>query len=296
MIASGLQRCSSIPPAQAGAQSRFPAIEVLTELPPPLGVPLWQLVRDIQLWNANPADSRESMFAEKSARVWRDSSSSLGVPEDLAAAVDRLGDVLQDPAASAADAHVILTSCMAIAQWAERTFAGATATQFALTGAAVVPRSGAAAVEAASVALRCGRPDLAEVWFLRGIALARRAGEWHAYGSGCIGLGQVFRAQDRMFRARRLFLRAMRTARRHSDRDVGARAARELFEVAMELGDGESARRFGVAAIRWLGSTHPEVASIRRAFAAFRIDHSGAAPAIRLLEKPSIEPSGRGDP
>lgn len=281
MVASGFHGWWCIQPAQAGVRSRFPGIEVLTELPPPLSVLLWQWVHDIQLWAAAPADARETLFAEKAARMWRDSSSSLGVPDDLSAAVDRLVDVSQAP--SAAEAHVILTSCMAIAQWAERTLAGATATQFALTGAAVVPRSGAAAVEAASVALRCGRLDLAEVWFLRGIALARRAGEGQAYGLGCVGLGQVFRAQNKVFRARRFFLTAMRTARRNSDRDVGARAARELFALAVELGDGESARRFGAAAIRWMGSTHPEVASIRRAFAAFRIVHGDAARAVRLL-------------
>ncbi|MET0399010.1 MAG: hypothetical protein ABW277_19615 [Longimicrobiaceae bacterium] len=223
---------------------------MLDELSGPPGFALWQAFRDVQLWSLASPKERSQLFAPGAAAA---RSVSLSDAE-LRAPLGVLLEMVERP--TSIQEEVVAEACAAIARWAEPRGATATALAFAEAAATTCPENAALAQGAGRLARRGAEYGRAESWYLRAAGLGRRSGDWGSYAMGWVGMGRIQLQRGSLPRARRHFLRALRTARRHGLSDAEGRALHFLCVLDTESGDLESAEIWGKEVYRVLGSEH----------------------------------------
>ncbi|HEU0077892.1 MAG TPA: hypothetical protein VFQ76_09615, partial [Longimicrobiaceae bacterium] len=198
-----------IPPLPAHASHSFAGAVVLDELSGPPGFALWQAFRDVQLWSLAPPRERSQLFAPGAAAA---RAVALGDAE-LRAHLRVLLEMVERPTATPEEE--VAGACAAIARWAESRGATATALAFAEAAATACPEDAALAQGAGRLARRSAEHGRAESWYLRAAGLGRRSGDWWSYSMGWVGMGRIQLQKGNLPRARRHFLRTLRSARRH---------------------------------------------------------------------------------
>ena len=122
-------------------------------------------------------------------------------------------------------------------------------------------------------------------WFQRTVALARRRKDWRTYAAAFLELGAWAESESDHARARRMYLRAFRTTRRHRELTTErARAAHALLRLARDAGDTQAATRYARSATFAVMKADPGAATLALALAGFWIDGGRPAPALRLLD------------
>lgn len=225
----GEQRIIPPPPPARGRER-----EILNELPDRGGLVLWQDVRHLRDWAEstdevrgrlfNPA-SRESIAKRREART--------SYPE-LAGALDVFQALKQHPLDI--DPPSVAAACDRIVRWALAHDHTQTAIEWAEIAARVDARDPKLANVAGRVTREANEYDRADVWFRRGIGLAREQGNAVERFWGHVGYGKLCKELGRVKDARKHLDRASRLARKEGPPTLAASAQHDIFALLMVRG------------------------------------------------------------
>ena len=151
---------------------RRPEGGILSELPDSLGLVLWQDLRHLLDWAHTPQPRRAALFHPQSP-AWvlaKRTEARLQAPE-LAAALDQLAVLTRTPLSVSPIA--LADACQEVAAWAEAREHTETAIQYAEAAAVLDPEEPRRANLAGRLNGNASDFPRAEVWFERGIGLAR---------------------------------------------------------------------------------------------------------------------------
>src|SRR5687767_4738145 len=260
-----------VPPALAHAGESLEGVQVLEEVPTPLGLLLWETYRDVVLWSGTAPEERAGLFDAGAHAARLAGLDGAGVPAELAPALRAAAVVLARPAQ--AEEEAVRDACGAAADWAERSGLLATA------AAVAAPAHPGAALRAGSLARRHAENARAETWYRRTIGLGRQAKDWTSYSNAFIGLGNLYRQRGNRPVARRFYIRALRAARRHALRESQACALHGLFTLASDTDWGE-AQELARSAIRAYGPRHARLHIMAHDVGVFWMEHGRFAPAL----------------
>jgi len=270
------------PPAITHGGEAFEGVAVLEELRGPLGVLLWQAVRDVYLWGSLPPEERGELFVPGA------DSSLLGLLREAEVEVQLetplMGLVRLVGAPGSAQPEAVSRACQHIAAWADAEGHSATSIAFAQAAAAALPGDASTAFAVGRTARRRAEYARAETWFRRAIALARQSGDWTSYALAFSGLGNLYVQRGNYPAARRFHVRALRAARRHSLRQIQGSALHDLFVISAAGGSSGEAERMARGAFEAYGAEHPRLSILAHDIAYFWMEQGHFAPALVVFD------------
>jgi tetratricopeptide (TPR) repeat protein len=227
-------------PAPAPLRTPFEGAEILDEIPGTLGLVLWQRLRDVLLWASLPVTSRAALYCESHR------------PEAVPTFMRETGghDALTHPLWTAEalctspeiiGADAVVSACLHICKWATDQGYVATAVHFAEAAYILRPDDSGLAFNAGRACRRRATYERAETWFSRAIYLARAAKDWISYADALLGWGNMEFQRAEFNKARTLYLRAYKTAKKGKVRKLGAASQHNLLLLAIELRDWQAA-------------------------------------------------------
>ena len=270
------------PPAILHGGEPFEGAAVLDEMDGPLGLLLFQVVRDVYLWGATAPEEREALFDpqadETLAAVVRQADADLQLESALLMLVRMVGTP------EGAREEQVALACQHVAHWADVNGYPATAIAFAQGAAVVLPADAAASYAVGRLARRRAEHARAETWYRRAVALGRQSGDWASYSMAFGGLGNLYMQRGNFPQARRFHLRALRSARRHSMRALHGSALHDLFVVAAQTRQPDEAERLAREAFELYGPEHPRLVHLAGDVAYFWMEHGRFAPALTVFQ------------
>jgi hypothetical protein len=126
---------------------------------------------------------------------------------------------------------------------------------------------------------------MAETWLRRTIGLARRSGEWAAYGGALTVLGRLLEGAERLADAHAEYRMAFLLGRRRSLGDIYFRAASALLRIALRTGDHAEAEMYAAIARRPHGRLRPDRGGVLLDVAELELRLGRCAEAAKLLGK-----------
>lgn len=265
-------------------------IPILHELGGELGLLLWRTVRSITLWASTPEEERHALF--RGSEVLGLDATDSSVPEELRLLLTSVSSRLGAPRRRV-DPELLTLDCLHVSAWARRYKAPRTALEFAQAGALTSPDFPEAALQTAACALDVGESERAETWLRRTIAVARRGGDWVAYSSAYILLGNIYREKKRLVSAERYLTLGFRAARRAGVPLARRDGAHGLFRIALVRGDMPTAVHMADIAQRRCVRQHPDATKLLLELARFWLDQGQprrAGEALRRLPRPPRHP------
>lgn len=251
--------------------------EILAEIPGPLGVLLWMLHRDVELWAGTPPARRPELFKLAALRSWCQDDLPNHLREAVPALIESLAGMSSEDATGPAAA-----ACTHIAAWTAAD-APRTALLFAEAAARLEPSSASIARDVARFAVRCSLPG-AESWLKRAMALGRRARDWAQYGHALADMAELRARRGERDRAHRGFIRARRMYHRYRlPRAVRARAEVGLLRIALENGASEEIEAQTRRSLRTYRYDDPASVAMRIEVARALIERRRFARALRIL-------------
>ncbi|HEU0078696.1 MAG TPA: tetratricopeptide repeat protein, partial [Longimicrobiaceae bacterium] len=201
-----------VPPALLRSGEPFDAHHVLDEVRSPLGVLLWEGVRDVVLWATTAPANRPRLFGPRAYEERVAALHAVELDQGFRGMMVLLAGVMDRE--SQPDRQVVARTCRKLAFWAEERLLPRTSVWYAQAAALAFPES---AEHAYTVGLLCRKNSeytRAETWYRRAIGLARRRRDAQVYARAYMGLGNLFIVRNDYARAREAFLRTFRAARR----------------------------------------------------------------------------------
>lgn len=223
-------------PAPPPLRTPFEGAEILDEIPGAIGLVLWQRLRDVLLWTSIPSHARTALYGESHEvdaipPFMRETGGHPQLTHPL-----RVVEVLcTSPELISADA--IISACLKIGEWAAGEGYVTTAVHYAEAAYSLRPEDSGLAFNAGRACRRRAAYERAEAWFTRAIYLARGTRDWISYADALLGWGNMEFQRANFDKARTLYLRAWRTARKGKVRKLGAAAQHNLLLLAIELRD-----------------------------------------------------------
>ena len=257
-------------------------MSVLEELPSELGTLLWQSLRTVRRWSSAPADVRGKLFL-RGAYKRRISDLDAIAPEPaIRQPVETIARLLENP--KDADVGQIGAACGQIAEWAQGQQAHATAFEFVQAAALVSPTDPKLSLAVGRAARDRAEYPVAESWYQRTIALARRARDWDTYARAYVGLGKMWLARGVYPAARKNLLKAARVAMRERLREPLGMAFHDLFGLESDAHHDAQAIEYAHAALKAYPPGHPDLKSLAYSLAFFWVERGQFAPALPVLK------------
>ncbi|HEX8242067.1 MAG TPA: hypothetical protein VF541_01180 [Longimicrobium sp.] len=273
-----------MPPAlQHEPDELLEAVQVLNEVPTPVGVVLWQSVRDVTLWAEIPEEKRDELFAPDAAHRRLNDLVAAGAEPALEVSLTTLAALVGTPESASPD--IVSLVCIQISRWAEGRGAWGTAMAYAQAAALATPLDADPALFAGALALRWNRGARAETWLRRAIGLARRARAWPAYAQAYVEMGTLYARRGQPGMAHRFYVKGYRAARRHGLLIIRGSALHGMLLLAMEGNALEDAERYARGAMRAYGRGHPKLAELLHDMAYLWVRRENYGRAIPLLQK-----------
>jgi tetratricopeptide (TPR) repeat protein len=270
------------PPAILHGGEAFEGVAVLEELSTPLGLLMFQVIRDVYLWGSTEPERREGLFEARAEdaliSLLRDSDPEVQLESALMTLIRLTGGP------ELAREEQIALACQHVAHWADSHGYMGTAIAFAQGAAVVLPADAATSYAVGRLARRCAEHARAETWFRRAIALARQSGDWGSYAMAFAGLGNLYMQRGNLPAARRFHLRALRSARRHSMRALHGSALHDLFVLSAQAGQADEAERLAREAFEMYGPDHPRLVYLALDVAYFWMERGRFAPALTVFQ------------
>lgn len=237
------------PPYRRGGEGAM-----LCEALPEIACVLWQFVRHVRDWAESTEAQRRLLFvpevSERVVRKWRDAEVA---EPDIAPAVEVLATFTRDQGR----VQAIAAAAETIARWAEQREYRESAIQMAEAAALLGQREPRLANLAGRLTRTAGDYTRAEIWFERGIGLARTRREWVEYTRGHLGAGILAMELGRESRARRHFNTASNIAMREGHEWLAAEAQHDLFQFVTMRGNYVDAEVHARRALTWYPKHHP---------------------------------------
>lgn len=273
-----------IPPALLSEpDEQLEGVGLLEELRTPVGMVLWQSLRDVTLWAQVDAEEREGLFTPQAARTRLGGLLESGAEPALEVSLTTLAGLVGSPAT--ANPEIVSLVCIQVSRWAEGRGAFATAMGFAQAAALVVPLDPGPALAAGALALRWSRLARAETWLRRAIGLARRGKHWESYAEAYVELGALYVRRGAGEMGERFYTQGLRAARRWGLTTIRGAAHHGLLLRAMESGDLEEAERHARGAMRAYGRGHPRLPELEHDEAYLWVRRESYARALTRLQR-----------
>jgi tetratricopeptide (TPR) repeat protein len=274
------RRPQRIPPPITSGRETFDAEPFLDDFPGDLGLVLWKTAQSIQLWAGLSPDQRLEAFTPEAFGNRLRHLHQAPVELDLVEWLVVAADVLR----GAAEERPIAAAARRIAKWAEQKEALSTALAFMQASALTEPENPELSIEVGRLARANGDGGRAETWFRHAILTSRRIGSWVNYGTAYVALASVHRDRGNLPLARRAVMRALRSGRRHSLREVQGRAHHDLMEIALLGRKEKEAVRHARLALEFYGVGHPRLPALAGDAAYHWMLQGFFAPALRVFE------------
>jgi tetratricopeptide (TPR) repeat protein len=273
-----------IPPAlQNEPDELLEGVGLLDELRTPVGLVLWQSLRDVMLWAQVDAEERVDLFTPQAARARLGGLLESGAEPALEVSLTTLAGLVGSP--ETANPEIVSLVCIQVSRWAEGRGAFATAMGFAQAAALAVPLDPGPALAAGALALRWRRLARAETWLRRAIGLARRGKHWEQYAEAYVELGALYVRRGAGELGERFYTQGLRAARRWGLTTVRGAAHHGLLLRALESGDLDEAERHARGAMRAYGRGHPRLPELEHDEAYLWVRQEHYARAITRLQK-----------
>jgi len=274
----------AVPPALLRSGEPFDGHHVLDEVRSPLGVLLWEGVRDVVLWATTPPAERSRLFDPRAHAERMEALHSVELDGVLRGMLAFLAGVLDRDRQS--DAETVARTCGKVAFWAEERLLPRTSIWYAQAAALASPGSAEHAYTAGLLCRRNADYIRAETWYRRAIGLARRRRDARVYARAYMGLGDLFMHRGDYALARLALERAFNTARRTGMRALRAEALHDLFTVAVEtsqVGEAEALARKVFRAYPRDHANLPKFAHDVAVFCMFQGFHARALPVFQAV-------------
>lgn len=151
-----------VPPALLSSGEPFDGHHILTEAQSPIGVVLWQSVRDIVLWASTPIAQRAHLFAATAYAQRLTCLNRVDLEQNARRWLALLADVLRTADQPTSEEAAKL--CRKLSRWAEERLLPKTAARYAQAAALALPTNAEHALAVASVLRRNGDYLRAETW------------------------------------------------------------------------------------------------------------------------------------
>jgi tetratricopeptide (TPR) repeat protein len=231
--------------------------EILTEIPSVLGLVLWQEARHLRDWAETPVSARGVLFPSPPlhARV-------LALRRQARA---EAGDDLTDPltvfqrlltSGAEADPRQLASACEKVALWAIKHEHVETAIEYAEAAAITDPLDAKRANLAGRLTRNAHENARAEIWFRRGIGLARLQRDKIELARGHLGRGILYQEMGRLRSAKKHMHTGARVARSQGLDWLAAEAEHDLMLLLAVHGRHAEAEQHAKLALRWYGSRH----------------------------------------
>ena len=270
------------PPAITHGAESFEGGGVLEEVRGPLGLLLWQALRDVNLWSSHAPEAREGIFQPGADTMLLGLIRTTELDVQLESPLMTLMRMAGAP--ESARPETVELACQHIAHWADTHGHSATSIAFAQAAALAVPADAGAAYAVGRLARRRAENSRAETWFRRAIALARQSGDWTSYALAFSGLGVLYQQRGNFPAARRFHIRALRAARRHSLRQVQGSALHDLFVIAAQANRTDDAARYARGAFEAYGADHPRLPMLAHDLSYHWMERGYFAPALTVFQ------------
>lgn len=270
------------PPAILHGGEAFEGAAVLDEMKGPLGVLLFQLARDVYLWANTPPEEREALFQARADEVLTGMLHEANADVQLELALLPLVRMTNAP--DSAHEDQVAVACQHVARWADLNGHLETAIAYAQGAAVVLPADAAASFAVGRLARRRAEYARAETWYRRAVALGRQSGDWASYSMAFGGLGNLYAQRGNLPMARRFHLRALRAARRHSLRALHGSALHDLFVLAAQMGQPDTAESLARQAFDAYGTDHPRLVFLAADVAYLWMERGRFAPALTVFQ------------
>jgi tetratricopeptide (TPR) repeat protein len=212
---------------------------------------LFQWARDVALWIQTAPEQRPGLFRLEAAQQ----SEVGGV---LARPCGTIQRMRANP--NTTPNHAIADACTVISEWARD--AGelrATEVCFAELAAGAANQNPELGLTAGRVNRRHALYARARHWYEAAIDLAKVQEDRSAQAAGYLSWANMEFQRGKHAIARRLFLRAWRTARKFRLRELGGAARHNLMTLALELERYDEAQEHALAAFRFYGRQHERI-------------------------------------
>lgn len=255
--------------------------DILAELPEAVGLVLWQDVRHLRDWAESNADVRAHLFSPPTANVLRkrrDAGACAGV---IAEALAVFAAMKADPLN--ADPSELGAACERVVDWAVEAEFTQTAIEFAEAAALVEPENPKRANVAGRLTREANEFDRAEVWFKRGIGLARMHDDTVERFWGHVGFGKLCKELGRVKDARKHLNRASHLAWKAGPPTLAASAQHDICALLMVRGQLAEAAERARRALEWYPQSDPRLPFFAADVALMLVLGRRYAPAARLL-------------
>ena len=257
------------------------APDLLSELPHDAAFALWQVLRCVELWTAEPEQARREVFDRAYMERWE--RSLLTGPLEPEARFP-LAVVVSELAAATPGGGRLPWACVCVADWALGRGARRAGLAFAEAAARTAPQQPRYAWLAGRLLRGHGNARDGERWLRRAHRLAVVQRDWETQARSLTSLGNVCLETGRDPEARGYHTRALLISRRFRLREQEAMALHDLFAIAAEDGNQGEAERFARAALDAYHPTDPRVPRLAHDVAYFWMAQGFFGRALRLLQ------------
>lgn len=283
--------------------------DLLSELPTEMAFTVWQVLRCVTLWTAEPPPRRAAMFDAGCMHAWE--QRLLTAPLDAEARFP-LAVVVGELAGPTPGSGRLSWACVCVADWALGRGAQRAAIAFAEAAARAAPEHPRYAWVVGRLMRSHGDPRGAERWLRRALRLAIARRDWEAQARALSGLGNLSVEVGRYPEAKGFHGRALRVSRRWRLHEQEGMALHDLFVIAIEEGNRAEAEAHARGALEAYGEAPGRVARLAHdvaywwmaqgyfaralaVFQALRPQFPRADDALRLVASVGRAAGGSGD-
>ena len=267
--------------------------DILAELPNTLGLVLWQDLRHVRDWAESPDEVRARLFTSPTIEVRAKRRDARAFAAELTQAVDTFAAMKAQPVA--VNPGEIATACEDVLRWALKQEHTRTAIEWAEIAAIVDGTNAKRANVAGRVTRNANDYERAEVWFKRGIGLARDQGDVVEQVWGHLGYGRLCQELGWVEGARKHLGRGSNLAWKDGPPSLAASAQHDLAAMLMVRGHLAEAVERAQRALLWYPKRHPRIPYFAADVGLLLVLGSRYIPAARLLrtalraiEQPSV--------
>ena len=271
-----------IPAPLVTGRTGLQGMSILEEFPSELGTLLWQSFRTVRRWSSAPAAIRGKLFLRGAYKRRMSDLDTVSPEPAIRQPLETIAGLLDNPR----DADVVQmgAACGQIAEWAQAQEARGTSFEFVQTAALASPTDPKLSLAVGRAARDRAEYPVAESWYQRTIALARRARDWDTYARAYIGLGKMWLARGTYSAARKHFLKAARVATRERLREPQGMAFHDLFSLESHAHHDASAIEYAHAALKAYPPGHQDLQSLAYALAFHWVERGQFEPALPVLK------------
>ena len=254
--------------------------EMPGELAPHVAFAVWQVLRTVTLWNAEPEPRPREMFDRAYMEAWERRLLTAPLEPEVRFP---LAVIVAELAGDDPGAGELSWACICVADWALGRGARRAALAFAEAAAHAAAEHPRYAWISGRMMRTHGDPRRAERWLRRALRLSTAQRDWETQARALTSLGNLCVETGRYPDARDFHLRALRIARRQHLREQEGMALHDLFVIATEEGNRAEAERHARGALEAYRHETARVARLAHDVAYWWMDQGYYARALQVF-------------